>query len=82
MTKIVIQQKIKGTNFRTEKTMTTKLEDGTKMTEVSSVELELAEGTRLIWLEGKGYIYPSEEFKTMHEIAEDVENLKSLDIGE
>lgn len=82
VTKITIQQKIKGLNFKTEKTMETTLENGVKMKEKSSVELELNEGTRLIWLEGKGYILTNEPFKTMKEIGEDVEHLKNLDIGE
>ena len=82
ITQIVVRQKIKGTLFMTEKTMTTTLQNGEKMKEVSNVEVELKEGTRLIWLEGKGYVFPNENFKTMHEIAEDIENLKSLDLGE
>ena len=82
ITQIVVKQKIKGTLFMTEKTMTTTLQNGEKMKEVSNVEVELKEGTRLIWLEGKGYVFPNENFKTMHEIAEDIENLKSLDLGE
>lgn len=82
VTKIVVRQKVKGTTFMTEKIMTTTLQNGERMKEVSNVEVELNEGTRLIWLEGKGYVFPNEAFKTMHEIAEDIENLKDLDLGE
>lgn len=81
-TKINVQQKIEGTKFITEKTMTTTLQTGEAMKEESRIELDLNEGTRLIWLEGQGYIFPNEAFMTMHEIAEDVENLKDLDLGE
>lgn len=81
-TVIDVKQKIKGTKFITEKTMTTTLESGVKMKEISSVELDLNEGTRLVWLEGKGYILTNEPFKTMQEISEDIENLKDLDIKE
>ena len=48
------------------------------MKEKSCVELELQEGTRLIWLDGKGYILPGENFKTLAEIREDLEYLKDL----
>lgn len=81
-TKILVQQKIKGTKFITEKTMTTTLNNDVPMTETSRVELDLPEGTRLVWLEGKGYILPNEPFVTMHEIEEDVKNLLDLDLGE
>lgn len=77
-TKIVVKQKIKGLIFKTEKTMTTTLRNGEKMKEKSIVELELKEGTRLIWLEGKGYIFPSDKFQTIKEIKEDVEQLLDL----
>lgn len=62
--------------------METTLENGVKMKEESSVELELKEGTRLVWLEGKGYILTNEPFRTMAEIKEDIESLKDLDIKE
>ena len=59
--------------------MTTTLANGEKMVENSSVELDLNEGTRLIWIEGKGYILTSEAFKTLAEIQEDINNLKPLE---
>lgn len=52
------------------------------MKEQATVELDLNEGTRLIWLEGKGYIFANEPFKSLSEIQEDIDNLKSLDLGE
>lgn len=75
----IIKQKIKGTKFITEKTLNTTLGNGTKMKEISRLELDLLEGTRLIWLEGKGYILPGESFQTLNEIKEDIECLKDLD---
>ena len=77
-TKIVVKQKIKGLIFKTETTMTTTLRNGEKMKEKSSVELELKEGTRLIWVEGKGYILPGERFQTISEIKEDIALLQDL----
>ena len=62
--------------------MTTTLNNDVPMTETSRVELDLPEGTRLVWIEGKGYILPNEPFVTMHEIEEDVKNLLDLDLGE
>lgn len=78
-TKIVIKQHIKGLKFTTETKMTTTLRNGEKMKEKSCVELELKPGTRLIWLEGKGYILPGENFQTLKEIREDIECLKDLE---
>jgi hypothetical protein len=77
--KMVIKQKIKGLVFKTETTLKTTLKNGEKMKEKSCVELELKEGTRLIWLEGKGYILPGENFQTLKEIKEDIEYLKDLE---
>ena len=77
-TKIVVKQKIKGLIFKTETTMTTTLRNGEKMKEKSSVELQLKEGTRLIWVEGKGYILPGEKFQTLAEIKEDIALLQDL----
>lgn len=80
ISKLTIQQKIKGLKFITETTLETTLKNGEKMKETSKVELELNEGTRLVWLEGKGYILPGEKFQTIAEIREDLEGLKDLDI--
>ena len=77
--KLVVKQKIKGLNFITETILETVLQNGEKMKEHSTVELELIEGTRLIWLEGKGYIRPNEKFQTMGEIRKDIEYLKDID---
>lgn len=78
VSKMVVKQKIKGLKFKTETTLETTLKNGEKMKEKSCVELELKEGTRLIWLEGKGYILPGEKFQTLKEIQEDIEYLKDL----
>ena len=78
VSKMVVKQKIKGVKFKTETTLETTLKNGEKMKEKSCVELELKEGTRLIWLEGKGYILPGEKFQTLKEIQEDIEYLKDL----
>lgn len=77
--KLVVKQKVKGLNFITETILETVLQNGEKMKEHSTVELELIEGTRLIWLEGKGYILPNEKFQTMGEIRKDIEYLKDID---
>lgn len=74
--KKTVKQKIKGTKFITETEMETVINNGIKMKEKSLLELDLAEGTRLIWLEGKGYILPSEQFGTIEEIEENYNYLK------
>ena len=79
MSKMTVKQKIKGLKFKTETTLETTLKNGEKMKEKSCVELELKEGTRLVWLDGKGYILPGEKFQTLKEIREDLEYLKDLD---
>ena len=79
VSKMTVKQKIKGLKFKTETILETTLKNGEKMKEKSCVELELKEGTRLIWLDGKGYILPGEKFQTLKEIREDIEYLKDLD---
>jgi hypothetical protein len=79
VSKMTVKQKIKGLKFKTETTLETTLKNGENMKEKSCVELELKEGTRLIWLDGKGYILPGEKFQTLKEIREDLEYLKDLD---
>ena len=78
VSKMTIKQHIKGLKMTTETTLETILNDGTKMKEHSTLELELIEGTRLIWIEGKGYILPGEQFQTIDEISEDIEYLKDI----
>lgn len=78
VSKLTIKQKIKGLNFITETILETTLKNGEKMKEESKVELDLKEGTRLVWLEGKGYILPGEKFQTLNEIRQDLEYLKDL----
>lgn len=74
--KKTVKQKIKGLKFITEKEMETVINNGIKMKEKTLLELDLTEGTRLIWLEGKGYILPSEQFGTIEEIEENYNYLK------
>ena len=74
----VVKQTIKGLIFTIEEEMETVLQAGEKMKSYAKREIKLNEGTRLIWLEGKGYILPSEKFQTMAEIRADVECLKDL----
>lgn len=78
VSKLTVKQKIKGLIFTTETILETTLANGEKMKEHSNVQLELKEGTRLIWLEGKGYILPNEKFQSMEEIRQDLEYLKDL----
>ena len=73
---IIIKQKIKGLNFIIEEELETVLENGETLKSFSKREIELKEGTRLIWLEGKGYILPSEKFGTIEEIIENYNCLK------
>lgn len=77
--KMTVKQKIKGLNFITETTLETTLKNGEKMKEHSTLELELNEGTRLVWFEGKGYILPEQNFQTLKEIKQDIEYLKDLE---
>lgn len=80
--KKTVRQKIKGLKFVTETIVERTYENGIKKKEKSTLELDLLENTRLIWVEGMGYMLPSENFKTIKEISQDLENLKPLDIGE
>ncbi|MFG6319601.1 MAG: hypothetical protein K1W33_07110 [Clostridia bacterium] len=78
VSKMTVKQTIHGTKFKTEKILETTLQNGEKMKEITNIELDLNEGTRLIWLDGKGYVLPNENFQTMEEIRRDIEYLKDL----
>ena len=74
--KKTIRQTIHGTKFVTETCMKVKLDDGTMMNEEARVELDVPEGTVLIWLEGRGYIKTNEQFASIEEIMENYNYLK------
>ena len=40
--------------------------------------IEVPEGTRLIWIDGQGYILPDFEVKTTKEIIEDMDCIKEF----
>ena len=52
--------------------------DGVKIQEESKLVVEVPEGTRLIWIEGQGYILPDFEAKTTKEVIEDMECIKEF----
>ena len=76
-----IHQTIKGTTFTTEKKDTYE-RDGITVTEDSKLVVELKEGTRLIWIEGQGYIVPEFEPKSITEVKEDLNMLVDKDGNE
>lgn len=65
-----IQQTIHGNVFTTEIYHFQEIDDGTTMTEQSTIIYTLPYGTRLIWEEGQGYIPTKEKFQTLEEIEE------------
>lgn len=72
-----VHQTIKGTTFTTiKKDLIEK--DGLKIEEESKLVVEVSEGTRLVWIEGQGYIVPDFEPKTTKEVIEDMECIKEL----
>lgn len=66
-----VHQTIKGTTFTTIKKDEIE-KDGVKIQEDSKLVVEVPEGTRLIWIEGQGYILPDFETKTTREVIEDM----------
>ncbi len=72
-----VHQTIKGTTFTTiKKDLIEK--DGMKIEEESKLVVEVPEGTRLIWIDGQGYIVPDFEVKTTKEVIEDMDCIKEL----
>jgi hypothetical protein len=69
-----VHQTIKGTIFTTEKNNTYE-HNGMKITEQSKLVVELPENTRLVWIEGQGYIVPDFEPKSIKEVKEDLDCL-------
>ena len=72
-----VHQTIKGTTFTTVKKDTIE-KDGVKVTEESKLIVEVPEGTRLIWIDGQGYILPDFEVKTTKEVIEDMDCIKEF----
>lgn len=72
-----VHQTIKGTTFTTIKKDEIE-KDGVKIKEDSKLIVEVPEGTRLIWIEGQGYILPDFETKTTKEVIEDMECIKEF----
>lgn len=72
-----VHQTIKGTTFTTIKKDKREY-DGVKIQEDSKLVVEVPEGTRLVWVEGQGYILPDFEAKTTKEVMEDMECIKEF----
>ena len=72
-----VHQTIKWTTFTTIKKDEIE-KDGVKIKEDSKLIVEVPEGTRLIWIEGQGYILPDFETKTTKEVIEDMECIKEF----
>lgn len=72
-----VHQTIKGTTFTTIKKEQIE-KDGMKVEEDSKLVVQLQEGTRLIWIDGQGYIVPDFEVKTTKEVIEDMDCIKEL----
>lgn len=72
-----VHQTIKGTTFTTVKKDIIK-KNGVKIEEDSKLVVEVPEGTRLIWIEGQGYILPDFEVKTTKEVIEDMNCIKEF----
>lgn len=67
-----VQQTIHGRVFTTEIVHEQKIDEENSMREEAKITYVLAEGTRLIWNEGDGYIVTQEGFKTIDEIRDDL----------
>ena len=72
-----VHQTIKGTTFTTIKRDEIE-KDGMKIKEDSKLVVEVTEGTRLVWVEGQGYILPDFEVKTTKEVIEDMNCIKEF----
>lgn len=72
-----VHQIIKGTTFTTIKKESIE-KDGVKISEDSKLTVEVPEGTRLVWVEGQGYILPDFEPKTTKEVIDDMECIKDF----
>lgn len=72
-----VHQTIKGTTFTTIK-KDKRERDGIVIEEDSKLSVKVPEGTRLVWIEGQGYILPDFEAKTTKEIIEDMDCLKEF----
>ncbi|MCI8654265.1 MAG: hypothetical protein HFJ48_00065 [Clostridia bacterium] len=72
-----VHQIIKGTTFTTIKKEEIE-RDGVKIKEDSKLTVEVPEDTRLVWIEGQGYILPDFEVKTTKEVIEDMECIKEF----
>ena len=72
-----VHQIIKGTTFTTIKKDEREY-NGVKIKEDSKLVVEVPEGTRLIWVEGQGYILPDFEAKTTKEVMEDMKCIKEF----
>lgn len=73
-----VHQTIKGTVFTTEKKDEYE-KGGIKVKENSTLVVEVPEGTRLVWIDGQGYILPDFEPKTVTEVKEDLACLVDKD---
>ena len=73
-----VHQTIKGTTFTTEKKDEYE-KDGIKVKENSKLIVEVPEGTRLVWIDGQGYILPDFEPKTVTEVKDDLACLVDKD---
>ena len=73
-----IHQTIKGTKFTTEikKEME---QDGIKIKENSSMEIDLKEGMVLIYQPGQGYVIPEYSVTTLDQVREDLKELVDND---
>ena len=72
-----VHQTIKGTIFTTIK-KDEREHNGVRIQEDSKLVVEVPEGTRLVWVEGQGYILPDFEAKTTKEVMEDMECIKEF----
>lgn len=72
-----VHQTIKGTTFTTIKNDEIE-KDGIKIKEESKLTVEVPEGTRLLWIDGQGYILPDFEIRTTKEVLEDMECIKEF----
>ena len=73
-----IHQTIKNLVFTTEIHKTVE-EEEYKFEEESVVKIHLKEGTRLIWIDGSGYILPNVELTTRKEIIEELNCLDGIE---
>jgi hypothetical protein len=74
-----VHQIIKDNKFTTEIKQTIEKAEGITIVEDSKITVDVPNGTRLVWIDGQGYVLPDQEVKTVAEVKKDLEELKDIE---